>query len=217
MGWLWSSNKASEAPTPSSLSDEIPTDSAPAPPPNTSPVTAPPQHDLSDAEFEALLSTLETNSKPSDSRQRPLPNQDASSATESPSDKIITPYTHLPSTMSCRQAFDSAFYCQSLGGQFFNVYRYGTLRDCSEQWKQFWFCMKTNRGFLGDEEREKRVKEHYRLRELKYRVGPSSEDVWKPRTRMVEGAFERSYEEDERKWEEQKVEQSSKEIVTSIT
>ena len=63
--------------------------------------------------------------------------------------------------------------------------------------------MKTNRGFLGDEEREKRVRQHYKLREMKYRVGPSSEDVWKPRTRMVEGAFERSLEEDERMEREQ--------------
>ena len=49
--------------------------------------------------------------------------------------------------------------------------------------------MRTNRGFLGDEERERRVIDHYRLRELKYRVGSSSEDVWKQRSRMVENAF----------------------------
>ncbi|KAI4275033.1 MAG: hypothetical protein L6R38_005972 [Xanthoria sp. 2 TBL-2021] len=198
MGWLSSSKKADEAPNPSLLSNEAPTDSAPGPPPNTSPVSPPPQNDSSDAELQAFLSSLETTPRPNDSPQRSIPDKDSSSPTPSCSSDLITPSTLLPSTISCQSAFDSAFYCQSLGGQFNNVYRYGTLRDCREQWKQFWFCMKTNRGFLGDEEREKRVREHYKLREMKYRVGPSSEDVWKPRTRMVEGAFDRSLEEDER-------------------
>lgn len=209
MGWLSSSKKAGEAPTPSPLSNEAPTDSAPAPPPNTSPVNPPSQNDSSDAELQAFLSSLETTPRPNDFPQRSLPVKDSSSPTPSPFDDLITPSTLLPSTISCQSAFDSAFYCQSLGGQFNNVYRYGTLRDCREQWKQFWFCMKTNRGFLGDEEREKRVREHYKLREMKYRVGPSSEDVWKPRTMMVQGAFERSLEEDERVEREQRLEQRS--------
>ncbi len=210
MGWLWNSTKPEEeAPTPSLLSGEAPTDSAPAPPLHTAPITTPSQPDSSDAEIQALLSSLESNTKPqpNNSQERPLANQDQSLSTASSSSNLITPSTLLPSTISCQSAFDSAFYCQSLGGQFNNIYRYGTLRDCREQWKQFWWCMKTNRGFLGDEEREKRVREHYRLREMKYRVGPSSEDVWKQRTRMVEGAFERSLEEDESVEREMEVEQ----------
>lgn len=43
---------------------------------------------------------------------------------------------------------------------------------------------------MGDEERQGRVLEHYRLREMKYRVGPSSEDVWVQRDTMLVGAFE---------------------------
>jgi hypothetical protein len=48
----------------------------------------------------------------------------------------------LPTDMSCREAFDAAFYCQSLGGQFTNLYRYGGIRSCSENWSDFWFCMR---------------------------------------------------------------------------
>ena len=40
---------------------------------------------------------------------------------------------------------------------------------------------------MGDEERQKRVKEHYWRREEKYRQGPSSEDVWALRGKMVRG------------------------------
>ncbi|KAL8695820.1 MAG: hypothetical protein Q9224_003135 [Gallowayella concinna] len=207
MGWLSSSNKADDTKRPPVLSDEAPTDSAPAPPSTASVVDSPSTHnnDTSDAELQTLLSSLDTTSTANADRQRVLPGQNApaSSSAADSSSNLITPSILLTSTISCQSAFDSAFYCQSLGGQFNNIYRYGTLRDCREQWSQFWFCMRTNRGFLGDEEREKRVREHYRLRELKYKVGPSSEDVWKPRTRMVEGAFERSLEEDERMEREQ--------------
>ncbi|KAL8735727.1 MAG: hypothetical protein Q9181_002710 [Wetmoreana brouardii] len=150
-----------------------------------------------DAELHSLLASLESASDPKAS-----PTAHSSSATAFES-KIITPDSLYPTEISCRAAFDSAFYCQSLGGQFNNIYRYGTLRDCREQWKQFWFCIRTNRGFLGDQERQGRVWEHYKLRQLKYRVGPSSEDVWKPRARMVESAFDGDLEGDERKAREQ--------------
>ncbi|KAL8857797.1 MAG: hypothetical protein Q9178_005697 [Gyalolechia marmorata] len=199
MGWLWSSSKADEAANTPQLIEERPTDSAPAPHSHYSTADAASTRDDSpDAEVLALLSSLETTPKPSGTPKRTLPGQTESSPPSSQSSDTITPSHLLPSTMSCRTAFDSAFYCQSLGGQFMNVYRYGNLRDCREQWSQFWFCMKTNRGFLGDEERENRVREHYRLRELKYKVGPSSEDVWAPRTKMVKGAFQRSLEDDEK-------------------
>lgn len=109
--------------------------------------------------------------------------------TDVPQDRKITPANIYPTTMSCRAAFDAAFYCQSLGGQFNAVYHYGTIRDCSPHWSQFWFCVKTNRRPMSDEERQGRVMEHYRMREMKYREGPSSEDVWVQRTTMLEKAF----------------------------
>jgi len=64
------------------------------------------------------------------------------------------------------------------------------MRDCKDQWSNFWFCMRTNRGFMSDEEREKRIQEHYRGRAVKYKVGPSSEDVWEVRTERIDAPFE---------------------------
>ncbi|KAL8709840.1 MAG: hypothetical protein Q9220_005456 [cf. Caloplaca sp. 1 TL-2023] len=176
------------------MTEEAPTGSVSSPQ-DLIPATHPPTPDDSaDAEIQSLLSSLES-STPSVN----YPTSQSSSPTSSEQDpKAIAPHSLHPTEISCRAAFDSAFYCQSLGGQFNNIYRYGTFRDCREQWSDFWFCMRTNRGFLGDEERQSRIREHYKLREMKYKVGPSSEDVWKPRTRMVEGPFERSLEADEK-------------------
>ena len=112
-------------------------------------------------------------------------------AFSSPSDEAsISPNALYPKTMSCREAFDTAFYCQSLGGQFVNVYRYGGIRNCSEEWRNFWFCMRTNRGLMNDEERGGMIQEHYRKRETKYKNGPSSEDVWRLREVRVDNPFE---------------------------
>ncbi|KAI4128449.1 MAG: hypothetical protein LQ338_002722 [Usnochroma carphineum] len=186
MGWLWTSNTTAESSKPSPLDENISSDSAPAPP-DVVPTAKPPspQNADPDAELQAVLSSLETTPKPNGSSQRP-----SDVSTTISDNRTITPASLLPTEMSCRSAFDSAFYCQSLGGQFNNIYRYGTFRDCREQWSQFWFCVRTNKGFLGDQERERRIRDHYKLREMKYRVGSSSEDVWKPRTKMVEGAFD---------------------------
>lgn len=90
--------------------------------------------------------------------------------------------------MSCRSAFDYAFFCQSFGGQFVNVYRYGELRSCSEHWDNFWLCMRTRS--YGDNERKKAIRDHYRKKTIKYRTGPSSEDVWDMRREPVRGAFQ---------------------------
>ncbi|KAI4169282.1 MAG: hypothetical protein LQ343_005780 [Gyalolechia ehrenbergii] len=198
MGWLWSSNTTHEQASHSLSGEDASINSTPAPSDhrvlqNTTAVDPPSTHtDDHDVELQSLLASLETPSKP---------NGTSSTSSKAPmlSDpKTITPSSIYPTEMSCRSAFDSAYYCQSLGGQFNNIYRYGTFRDCSDQWKQFWFCMRTNRGFLGDKERGSRIQDHYKLREMKYRVGTSSEDVWKPRTRMVESAFDGDLEADER-------------------
>ncbi|KAF2434453.1 hypothetical protein EJ08DRAFT_569516, partial [Tothia fuscella] len=93
-----------------------------------------------------------------------------------------------PETMSCRTAFDDAFYCQSIGGQFINVYRFGTYRNCSENWSQFWFCMRTR----GKPEERKRleIQEFYKKKEAKQRAGPNSEDIWEQRDKKVDRAFD---------------------------
>ncbi|KAI0455988.1 hypothetical protein F5B21DRAFT_167710 [Xylaria acuta] len=91
----------------------------------------------------------------------------------------------LPTTMSCRQAFDHAYHCNSLGGQWTAVYRAGTVRSCSEQWDDFWFCMRT-RAYSGPV-KEEAIKDYYRQKELnKYGSGkPNSTDIWEPRAERL--------------------------------
>ncbi|KAF4310931.1 hypothetical protein GTA08_BOTSDO13598 [Botryosphaeria dothidea] len=126
------------------------------------------------AELKAFLSELQASVEPSTSST----SSDASSTTAAASSQTTTP-SIFPTTMNCRQAFDEAFYCQSLGGQFMNVYRYGSLRSCSDNWADFWFCMRVKS--YGEPEKSKVISEHYRQKETKYRRGPSSEDVWEER------------------------------------
>lgn len=100
----------------------------------------------------------------------------------------ISPDAMHPRTMSCRQAFDQAFYCQSFGGKFNDVYRYGGLQSCNEQWDAFWFCMRTRT--LPSAEKEGQVREYYKKRDERRRERfGSSEDVWQVRTKSVERAF----------------------------
>jgi hypothetical protein len=90
--------------------------------------------------------------------------------------------------MSCRQAFDQAFYCQSLGGKFNDIYRYGELRSCSDNWNAFWFCMRIKT--LPDTERQERIKDFYQAKdELNKAEKGNSELIWDIRTEPVEKAF----------------------------
>ncbi|KAH7383308.1 hypothetical protein BKA66DRAFT_418053 [Pyrenochaeta sp. MPI-SDFR-AT-0127] len=97
----------------------------------------------------------------------------------------------LPRSMSCRAAFDSAFYCSSLGGHFNDIYRYGQLRSCSEHWNDFWFCMRTKNSYSGRDVKERMVQDRYREKEEKVKSGPNSEDIWLKRGvgEEVRGAF----------------------------
>lgn len=92
----------------------------------------------------------------------------------------------LPTAMNCETAFNHAFHCRSLGGQFTAVYRYGTVQSCNEQWNDFWFCMRV-KGFGEGKVKEDAIRDHYRQKELaKYGPGkPSSEDVWRERRERV--------------------------------
>ncbi|TKA74880.1 hypothetical protein B0A55_05031 [Friedmanniomyces simplex] len=109
----------------------------------------------------------------------------------------IHPTALHPTTMSCRQAFDQAFYCQSLGGKFNDLYRFGHLRDCGEQWGAFWFCMRTRTLPARDKEGMLRGFYAERDRERRRRRGGDSEDVWELRTEAVERAFGRDPDEGE--------------------
>ncbi|KAF2717947.1 hypothetical protein K431DRAFT_206898, partial [Polychaeton citri CBS 116435] len=174
-----------------------------------------------DRELEAFLSSLEApDTSPQQRRRQQSQSDNTASETPFPDETVashpsenplhpaydrrlpdgsldIHPYALLPRDMSCRQAFDQAFYCQSLGGKFNDIYRYGTLKSCSEQWGAFWFCMRTRT--LGDGERRRQIVEYYREREEKRRSpegeaergikGGNSEDVWPLREKVVEKAF----------------------------
>ena len=165
------------------------------------------REEKADLELRALLSSMRpessaetlTDAAPASPSPTPTSRPGARAAVESTkrhaagddgsrSSPDISPESLFPSEMSCREAFDSAFYCQSPGGQFINIYRYGTLKDCSEHWGAFWFCMR-NKSYT-DAERRRRVRSHYLERAAKYKTGPSSEDVWETRTEPLEGAFQ---------------------------
>ncbi|KAL2041826.1 hypothetical protein N7G274_005610 [Stereocaulon virgatum] len=211
MSWLWDSLKNSSAPTPTPHDQSqpealsSPPSVAPATPlPNTTTAeplavpsdTAPPpsRDQTADAELRAFLESLQegyasSNSKHPQQTSNPTAETSQSSSTRpSQESDLITPTKIHPSTLSCHTAFDTAFYCASLGGQFTSLYRYGQLRRCSQEWSDFWFCMRTNRGFMSDEERENRIVEWgiKREREKYYKEGKlSSEDVWEARRKTV--------------------------------
>lgn len=119
-----------------------------------------------------------------------LPAAEALSVTsaEPPIEPSLSPLAEslLPTTMDCEQAFNQAFYCQSLGGQWNNIYRYGGVRSCSDNWDDFWFCMRV-KGYQPGPVKDDMIREHYRKRHLaKYGPGkPSSEDVWRERRERV--------------------------------
>jgi hypothetical protein len=136
-----------------------------------------------DFEFNQLFASLQEAEKNQNSANLKS-NVDASSS------EPISPIAEeslYADEMSCRTAFDYAFFCQSFGGQFVNVYRYGEMRSCSEHWDNFWLCMKT-RGW-GDELRKKAIRAHNQKKAIKWKTGPSSEDVWDVRLDPVRDAF----------------------------
>ncbi|KAK4122520.1 hypothetical protein N657DRAFT_646231 [Parathielavia appendiculata] len=105
----------------------------------------------------------------------------------------------LPTTMSCRDAFDYAWHCHTPGSQWNAVYRYGTVRTCTELWDDFWFCMRTKS--YPPEQRAQAIKAHYRAKEeAKYGGGkPSSEDIWESRDERVKpgSVFNKRFDEEE--------------------
>jgi hypothetical protein len=153
-----------------------------------------------DKELEALINSLsfpDPKSREAASKRSENPSPEQQSEDEATHSRIlpdgslnISREALYPRTMSCRHAFDQAYYCQSLGGKFKDIYRFGALQSCSEQWGAFWFCMRTKS--FSPEERERQIRDHYAGREerRKKEFG-SSEDVWEMRTKAVERAFQR--------------------------
>ncbi|KAF2812090.1 uncharacterized protein BDZ99DRAFT_460870 [Mytilinidion resinicola] len=194
MGWLWSSTP-SQPPLPA----QLPSTSPPPPAPASPKPRALTRDEQADAELRAFLAELSAETSPSNptTTTSPNPSQTPGALSKlkfhpSPSDGSapLDPAhdeSLYPSSMSCSAAFDSAFYCQSLGGKFNDIYRYGELRSCSEHWAQFWFCMRSKS--LGEAERRRAVQAHYRQKAARVKAGKSSEDVWEVRRAPVVGAF----------------------------
>ncbi|KAM0353691.1 hypothetical protein ACHAPU_001708 [Fusarium lateritium] len=203
MGWLWSSAPSSEDKTSAPVKETPPTISTASTSTSTSaPTTTPSSNSNADPEIQKFLELFEAekNTKPSPPTQG---EESSSTSTISswlslkkstrpsapmPSDippRDVLSEALLPTDMSCRQAFDQAWACNSMGGQFNAVYRYGEMKSCSENWDDFWFCMRT-RGYSA-EQREKAIKEHYRAKEfIKYGPGKaSSEDIWESRDELL--------------------------------
>jgi hypothetical protein len=197
MGWLWASSTPSKTP----VAEKEPTPQQPS----TAQTAAP--NEPVDPEIQKFFDLFQTDkpkpdtpdtSKPSEPPSEPpsgisswltLKSSPSSTAnrtiTEAPPGDALSERL-LPNEMSCRQAFDQAWACNSMGGQWNAVYRYGEMRSCSEHWDDFWFCMRTKS--YSTEMREKAIRAHYRNKDYaKYGPGkPSSEDIWESRDELVE-------------------------------
>ncbi|KAK2770624.1 hypothetical protein FQN53_005408 [Emmonsiellopsis sp. PD_33] len=216
MGWWWSS-----APNPEAPQSPPPPQAAPPQPPqrNAEEPSSLPAHlrpvsrdELAEAELQTFLKGLRDGSSNSQSSSRHTPTTQTQQSNSQPSEpsptsshsqstnQDILPESLYPTTMSCRSAFDMVWFCQSLGGQWVNVYRYGEMRSCSEQWNDFWFCMRTKS--YPEEEKGKMIADHYRKKAVKYKTGASSEDIWDVRTEPVKDAFQGDFTELERRMKE---------------
>ena len=141
------------------------------------------------------LSTSESKSTETTLKQAPKASSKVQQEEQTDHDRIlldgsvnISPGALYPRTMVCRQAFDQAFYCQSLGGKFNDIYRFGHLQSCSEQWGAFWFCMRTKS--LPQKDKEAQIRDYYAAREERKRKEfGNSESVWEIREKPVQKAF----------------------------
>ncbi|EEP78380.1 conserved hypothetical protein [Uncinocarpus reesii 1704] len=231
MGWWWSSSGQSQQPSQASAPDNK-HDSLPRQAEDLPPAAPPPQprrpvtrDELADAELQAFLSGMKAPNEPSQPSQSQTPPSSSSSSSSSSSPSpapalppsSINPDALYPSTMSCRDAFDYAFFCQSFGGQWVNYYRFGELRDCSQHWSDFWFCMRTKS--YSSEDRARMVVDYNRKKASRWKTGPTSQDVWDIRTEPVKGAFEGDFAALEREMklaEQRNDEQKSEMKVTGV-
>ncbi|KAL7897875.1 hypothetical protein HDV63DRAFT_375799 [Trichoderma sp. SZMC 28014] len=195
MGWLWTSSP------PKPPTDQSSSSTSPLPPTSSPSIPSSSQapNEPVDPEIQKLLDLFNKSddtpktSSPSSSNQPPSAltswlSSKFSSAPEALPVPPLDPVSEslLPTDMSCRQAFDQAWSCNSLGGQWNAVYRQGEMRSCSHLWDDFWFCMRT-KSFSGTI-KEKAVREHYRRKEYEKYYAPgthSSEEIWEAREHKV--------------------------------
>lgn len=209
MGWLWASpsppsdpnrNTPSQTPPPKDQKPDAKNDATKesdsdlnqflaelradlskpdAPKTQKSPQPSPTQPPATTSTLSSWFSSL--SPKPAQEEEPPAPASTSPNAT--PASEALA-HSLRPTTMSCRQAFDLAYACQSIGGQFTAVYRDGGVRSCSHLWDDFWFCMRI-KSYSGPVS-EEMVRDHYRKKELdKYGGKPNSEDIWASREEKV--------------------------------
>ncbi|KAL9081820.1 MAG: hypothetical protein Q9159_007004 [Coniocarpon cinnabarinum] len=187
MSWWWSTSTQAKEHTSvdvaaaleqSNVQSSSPSSSSPSAVPASPPQT---RDETAFAELRAALT--EVNPAAAEAATKSV-RDNPNSATQEPAPSLY------PDTMSCTQAFDNAYYCASMGGQLNNIYRYGGLRSCTEQWKQWRFCMRMKT--MSEDEKKKRIREWYLRKDAVRRVGKSSEDVWEVRQDPVEGAFQKN-------------------------
>ncbi|KAL3466571.1 hypothetical protein BJX64DRAFT_231421 [Aspergillus heterothallicus] len=214
MGWFWSKSASSPK------DESQPIQPLAATPENLS--TAPQlqpreltREEKADAEFKQLWTSLENDINSASASANSSSSTQSSDPNVPPIPASIAPDSLYPDTMSCRSAFDYAFFCQSLGGQFVNVYRYGELRSCSEHWENFWMCMKTRT--FSEKEKSRLIRDHYRKKAIKYKTGPSSEDVWEVRMEPVKNAFQGDFAALEKEMKEQEESEARKAAQAAMT
>lgn len=203
MGWLWNTTKTD--PPAGAVAEEKTIPTAPVDPP----ATAPPEpikqqlsrEEQANEDLKQFMKEIEEEfNLARDERIQSKESGVLKHTAPLPDD--ISPDSLYPAEISCRSAFDYAMFCQSFGGQFVNVYRYGSFRSCKNHWDDFWLCMRTRQW--DEKDRAKAIKEHYRNKAIKYKTGPSSEDVWQVRTEPVKDAFQDNLEDLEAKIEQWK-------------
>ncbi|RKF58704.1 hypothetical protein OnM2_066031 [Erysiphe neolycopersici] len=201
MGWMWISNN--DLIRNKDINEENISKSSSITKPSSSPLQSSSipheNNEVAEKEFQALFfNTPKDGSKDKDETNHQINTSatapslakkaSATNSTSSPTTDQRKPISEqlLPTDMSCRDAFDSAFYCNSLGGSFNHLYRYGTARSCSEHWSKFWLCMRIRT--YDDESKKKSIQDYYRKMENKKygERGTSSEDIWTSRDQLVE-------------------------------
>ncbi|KAK5096230.1 hypothetical protein LTR70_003133 [Exophiala xenobiotica] len=146
-------------------------------------------------DFAELLKEIEIEQAKSQEQRVGAKKDGKSQSTPVPAD--ISPEALYPADMSCRSALDYAMFCQSFGGQFVNIYRYGEFRSCKNHWADFWLCMRTKNW--DEKDKAQAIQDHYRKKAVQWKTGPSSEDIWDVRQEPVRDAFQESLEDLEAK------------------
>lgn len=193
MGWLWASKPTSgseQSPVRSELSDDAavstptaPTSSPPQEPKHTNKTLS--RDEQSALEWATLLKEFQADESHSSAKR-------VEAQTMEPT-LDVSPDSLYPTTMTCQSAFNYAMFCNMFSGQFLNVYRYGEFRSCSNHWDDFWLCMRTRTW--ADADRAKAIQDHYRKKAVRYKMGPSSEDVWELRTEPLKDSMQGNLEE----------------------